>query len=731
MNLWRLVQIAVAGASETTKTVAMVGAVSVTAGVAGQALVRYAPDVAKVWQEEDVVQGPLGEPAVALDSRLMESPRIPPPILGRGKFPIQPGAIPNIATPLGGEAVSSDGAPSTATDAKNTLENLNASGLPTVPIGGIINRNLAQKSSATKSEPAKVEAAPTKKEEEVGFGGSSNFPTSSTTSTSTNTATTSTNIFSPTISLSSSSSVVEGQSLTFTVTLSAASSGAVTVNYVASSGTASSGSDFPATSGTLTIGAGSLFGNFSILATDDSVDESDETYTVTLSSPSGATLSSTYSKSITITDADLSVDFRNISSLPDTLVLARASTGTYFDESGEMQTAASGDPRFDHDPSDCNLGVCAKKGLLIEPASTNVLTYSKDVSTNWGTTRSTRTLNAATAPDGSNTAALFTEDGTVGTHGLWTLNYAYAANQPWTFSFYIKPNGRTDIRVDVKSVPLTGTVVARYTLTGAGTAHAPSGHASTTGKVSQIQALPNGWYRCILSVTSLDNTAAQLSVNVSTYDAGINQNYAGDSASGIYVWGMQLEALPVATSFIETAATAVTRAADVLTLDAIPNLSVSGWTGILDFSRPQWEDPTNTSTPTLFSSCDGTGAGTCADEIHKLTFDATTNDFIGLTREGGVDGSSSAYSNAASLTSSSLLQVAIVRSAANKNTVYANGTAAVEGAASTSPDPSNFVLGGQGSATDGYSHQLAGHLRKFTFRSRPLNAAQAQALTSD
>jgi len=452
---------------------------------------------------------------------------------------------------------------------------------------------------------------------------------------------------------------------------------------------------------------------------------------VTLSSPSGATLSSIISKTITITDADVMVDFQNIASIPDELNFARTSIASYFDESGEMQFAASGDPRFDHDPSDCPAGICEKKGLLIEPASTNVLTYSKDVSTNWGTTRSTRTLNAGTAPDGSNTAALFTEDGALGTHGLWTLNYTYAANQPWTFSFYIKPNGRTDIRVDIKSVPLTGTVNSRFTLTGNGTAHAPNGHASTTGKAALIQALPNGWYRCILSVTSLDDTAAQLTVNVSTYDAGLNQNYTGDSASGFYVWGMQLEALPMATSFIETSNVAATRSADLLTLGQVPEMAASGWTSILDFTRPQWEDAANSSTPTLFSSCDGSGAGTCADNIHKVTFDAAANDFIALSREGAVDGSSSAYSNATTLTASDVMQVGIVRSAADKNTIYVNGSAAVEGGVSTSPIPTIFLIGSRGSATDGYSNQLAGHLRKFTFRSRPLTGAQVQALTSD
>jgi len=43
-----------------------------------------------------------------------------------------------------------------------------------------------------------------------------------------------------------------------------------------------------------------------------------------------------------------------------------------------------------------------------------------------------------------------------------------------------------------------------------------------------------------------------------------NSTYQGDGSSGIYVWGVQIEALPIISSYLPTGAAAIARAADVL-----------------------------------------------------------------------------------------------------------------------------------------------------------------------
>ncbi len=77
----------------------------------------------------------------------------------------------------------------------------------------------------------------------------------------------------------------------FTVTLSAAATGTVTVDYNTASGSATAGTDFEAGNGTVTFLAGETSKTITINALGDTSFETDETFTVTLASPVGATLS--------------------------------------------------------------------------------------------------------------------------------------------------------------------------------------------------------------------------------------------------------------------------------------------------------------------------------------------------------------------------------------------------------------------------------------------------------
>ena len=75
--------------------------------------------------------------------------------------------------------------------------------------------------------------------------------------------------------------------LAFAVTLSRAPSGTVTVDYATADGTATAGSDYTATSGTLTFAAGETEKAISVPVFDDGHDEGSETLTLTLSNATG------------------------------------------------------------------------------------------------------------------------------------------------------------------------------------------------------------------------------------------------------------------------------------------------------------------------------------------------------------------------------------------------------------------------------------------------------------
>ena len=116
----------------------------------------------------------------------------------------------------------------------------------------------------------------------------------------------------------------------FTVTLTAASGKTVMVRYTTSDGTATAGSDFtaPSSGATLTFSPGDTQKTISVPVRDDSLDEEDEeTFTLTLSSPSNATLQSGGETATgTITDDD---DPPSLSFVSDVTASESAGTMTF------------------------------------------------------------------------------------------------------------------------------------------------------------------------------------------------------------------------------------------------------------------------------------------------------------------------------------------------------------------------------------------------------------------
>ena len=84
--------------------------------------------------------------------------------------------------------------------------------------------------------------------------------------------------------------VTEGGTAEFTVTLSSAATGAVTVSYATVDGTATAGADYTTTSGTLSFTPGQTTKRVKVQTLPDTDQEGAETFTVRLSAPSGATV---------------------------------------------------------------------------------------------------------------------------------------------------------------------------------------------------------------------------------------------------------------------------------------------------------------------------------------------------------------------------------------------------------------------------------------------------------
>ena len=129
-----------------------------------------------------------------------------------------------------------------------------------------------------------------------------------------------------------------GAVLAFAVTLSRSTGQDVTVDYATSDGTAEAGADYTATSGTLTMSAGSTSGTIEVPVLDDAHDDDDETLTLTLSNPTNAV----------ITDGTATGTIDNNDVMPRTLMarFGRATAGHIVDQIEERINARRA-PGFD------------------------------------------------------------------------------------------------------------------------------------------------------------------------------------------------------------------------------------------------------------------------------------------------------------------------------------------------------------------------------------------------
>lgn len=108
------------------------------------------------------------------------------------------------------------------------------------------------------------------------------------------------------INLSPNQTIVEGntnpQNVTYTVTLSRSDTRVITVDYATANGTATAGLDYTTRTGTLTFNSGVTSQSINIPILNDSINEVNETFTLTLTSPTNANLGTRTSVTTTISD---------------------------------------------------------------------------------------------------------------------------------------------------------------------------------------------------------------------------------------------------------------------------------------------------------------------------------------------------------------------------------------------------------------------------------------------
>jgi len=199
-------------------------------------------------------------------------------------------------------------------------------------------------------------------------------------------------------------------------------------------------------------------------------------------------------------------------------------------------------------------------------AATNLVTASNDAAS-WVEDATTVTADAAVSPDGETNMILITENTSIlDTYGV-SQDITVAAGT-YTYSIYVKDAGAGYASLYVAVQNLTGRFAVYIDLSDGSVVTTDTTPAITVYG-SGVENIGGGIYR--IYATVLHGGA---SLRVGAYpgrDASPTFNssrvqYTGTSGPAIYIYGAQLEAGSIPTSYIPTAGATVTRAADVATV---------------------------------------------------------------------------------------------------------------------------------------------------------------------
>ena len=226
---------------------------------------------------------------------------------------------------------------------------------------------------------------------------------------------------------------------------------------------------------------------------------------------------------------------------------SRASTGTFFNSSGVLTSAAINDPRFNHV---YNGSSWVSKGLLVEQQRVNYVKYANDLSTNWtNEAGATREYNSIVSPDGG-TNATKVNVAASDYSGIYQNPLLNAGSGIYTYSIFAKKG--TKDWLWILNTAGAGASQTSFNISNGTIGTVNSGYSAT------ITNCGNGWYRCTFTTTT--STPAWFQFGFSDANNSIRPTSTGYS----YVYGAQIELGSFATSFIpNNTASSVTRSADV------------------------------------------------------------------------------------------------------------------------------------------------------------------------
>lgn len=311
----------------------------------------------------------------------------------------------------------------------------------------------------------------------------------------------------------------------------------ITVAYAVTGGTATSGTDFSATSGTLTISTGSSSNSISLPFINDTALEPDETVILTLSNPNGASLGTISSHTFTIED-DETPPTVSFSSSVQSVNEYDSSTTLYVNPSrkfsssftvnysvtsgtatsGTDYTLASGTLTFPASSiASQSISLSIIDDLSVESSETVIVTLS---SPSAGVSLGTRSSATVTILDNDSTPTLsFGSGGT------------YSENQSANISLNLTHKSSQDIYVDYKVTGGTAVIGTDYS-TSNGMVKIPKGSLSASFSLSLVNDfLPESTETMIITLSNPSGAQFASSATSLTKTFTIHDNDATPTVS--------------------------------------------------------------------------------------------------------------------------------------------------------------------------------------------------------
>jgi hypothetical protein len=370
-------------------------------------------------------------------------------------------------------------------------------------------------------------------------------------------------------------------------------------------------------------------------------------------------------------------------------------------------SAAYEAPRIEYDADGNRLG------LLVEEQRTNLIERSEEFDNGyWAKVNTSITANTIVAPDGTLTGdKLFEDTSSSSSHHL-QKNLNFTAGVSYTTTVYAKRGERQYLFLRYLSGGAFSTnYIAVFDLQNGVATNSSTFPADSFS----ITSVGNGWYRC--SITRAADSTATGSVGFYLSNVGTGTTYTGDGASGVYIWGAQLETGAFPTSYIPTSGSTATRAADSA---SIPT-SAFGY---------------NASEGTLFVEASVLSDQNADDRRILEISDGTTSNFFSFYQDVSAgENIFIANQSGGSLTANFNTGFTITEGSTFKAvaTLKDNDVAASVNGGSITSDTSTAISSALSEVNIGYlgggTQHLNGHIKSIKYYPRRLTNAQLQELT--